>query len=512
MATFSVSFTALALEHWVVTLVLFAIFFEASRIIYRLLFHPLSGFPGPKLAAATSLYAIYYDMALTGRLVKQMALLHEQYGPVVRVMPDELHVKDIDAYYQVYKIGTEFAKSKRFYDNPLVTGSLLCIHETPEAKKRKDAFNPFFSKAAVRRVEFLCHEKLAQFLDALRKAGENSAVVDISRGYRCLTADVIMHYSYQRDFGALSSKDFRCDLIDAFDELAKTAKLGTYFKKTFVLVNWVASLLPKSVLARVMPPMITVVEFQENCRSNIQYLKRNPRNPNSTTPSIFDILLNPDANKGRPVPSDDDLTAEAVLMLAAGMDTTANALRFGTWSVISDQRVYRKLKEELRRVMPDRDAVVDSAMLENLPYLTGVVKESIRLSYGVPGRLARTVPASGAVICGWQVPAGTTISQSSYVYHTDEKYFQNASSFLPERWLGDNAKELDRNMLSFSRGSRICLGLNLATTELFLTFAHLFRRFELKVHGTTAGDMEWDDFYVPVFRGRLKVLLELADE
>jgi cytochrome P450 len=56
-------------------------------------------------------------------------------------------------------------------------------------------------------------------------------------------------------------------------------------------------------------------------------------------------------------------------MLAAGMDTTANALRFGTWSVLSDQRIYRKLKEELRSAMPDRDAIVDSAVLENLPYL-----------------------------------------------------------------------------------------------------------------------------------------------
>lgn len=56
-------------------------------------------------------------------------------------------------------------------------------------------------------------------------------------------------------------------------------------------------------------------------------------------------------------------------MLAAGMDTTANALRFGTWSVLSDQRIYQKLKEELRSAMPDRDAMVDSAVLENLPYL-----------------------------------------------------------------------------------------------------------------------------------------------
>ncbi|KAI9854004.1 MAG: hypothetical protein M1813_001595, partial [Trichoglossum hirsutum] len=248
--------------------------------------------------------------------------------------------------------------------------------------------------------------------------------------------------------------------------------------------------------------------------SNIQQLKKDSQSltSTSTVPTIFDLLLKPDEKKDRPVPPDKALTADAVLMLAAGTDTTANALRIGTWHVISDQRIYRKLREELCGVLPDRDAVVDWATLENLPYLTGVVKESLRLSYGAPGRLPRTVPASGIDICGWKVPKGTIVSHSAYVYHTDEKYFENAFSFLPERWLGDDAKQLDRNMLSFSRGSRNCLGLNLATAELYLTFGHLFRRFNIKAYETTAEDMEWADYFLPLFNGHLKVLLELAQE
>jgi cytochrome P450 len=103
----------------------------------------------------------------------------------------------------------------------------------------------------------------------------------------------------------------------------------------------------------------------------MQQLKQKPRTSTSTSsiPSIFDLILTPDPKKDRPVPSDDTLTAEAVLMLAAGMDTTANALRIGTWHVLSDPRVYRKLKEELRGAMPHRDEIVDSAILEDLPYL-----------------------------------------------------------------------------------------------------------------------------------------------
>jgi len=49
------------------------------RLVYRLYFHPLAKFPGPKLAAATSLYNAYYDIMQPG-LVKMLPELHRNYG------------------------------------------------------------------------------------------------------------------------------------------------------------------------------------------------------------------------------------------------------------------------------------------------------------------------------------------------------------------------------------------------------------------------------------------------
>lgn len=46
----------------------------------RLFFHPLSVFPGPRLAAATDLYTAYYDLVVGGGLVDQLEVLHEIYG------------------------------------------------------------------------------------------------------------------------------------------------------------------------------------------------------------------------------------------------------------------------------------------------------------------------------------------------------------------------------------------------------------------------------------------------
>jgi hypothetical protein len=56
--------------------------YEVLKIVYRFTLHPLAKFPGPNLAAATNLYAIYYDLYKDGGgvLVKHLPALHDKYG------------------------------------------------------------------------------------------------------------------------------------------------------------------------------------------------------------------------------------------------------------------------------------------------------------------------------------------------------------------------------------------------------------------------------------------------
>jgi cytochrome P450 len=101
----------------------------------------------------------------------------------------------------------------------------------------------------------------------------------------------------------------------------------------------------------------------------IQELKTHPRTENSPYPTIFDTMLNPNTEKGQYTPSDNDLTAEAILMLSAGMDTSANVLAQGVWYVLNDEKVYSKLFAELVEAIPNPSVMADYAALENLPYL-----------------------------------------------------------------------------------------------------------------------------------------------
>lgn len=54
-------------------------------IIHRLFAHPLASVPGPRLAAATSLYLRYHDIAEHGGLTKHLSHLHKVFGKVLRL-------------------------------------------------------------------------------------------------------------------------------------------------------------------------------------------------------------------------------------------------------------------------------------------------------------------------------------------------------------------------------------------------------------------------------------------
>ena len=144
-----------------------------------------------------------------------------------------------------------------------------------------------------------------------------------------------------------------------------------------------------------------------------------------------------------------------------------------------------KLKAELEIAMPRADDRVPLTKLESLPYLTAVIQEALRLSYGVSSRLQRISPDKPLVYTdavsrrSWKIPSGTPVGMTSVLIHHDESVFPDSYEFHPERWIGNPG--LNRYMVSFSKGSRQCLGMNLAYAEMYLVLARLFRRYSSAV-------------------------------
>jgi cytochrome P450 len=177
------------------------------------------------------------------------------------------------------------------------------------------------------------------------------------------------------------------------------------------------------------------------------------------------------------------------------METTARTLAVTFYHILNNPNVLKRLQEELSTVMSSSSALTPPlSALEKLPYLTSVINEGHRLAHGVAGRLARVAPDEELVVHGYKIPSGVTMSQSHYLLHRNEEVFPDPLKFRPERFLnegidGIRGTEALRSLVPFSRGARMCVGLNLAWAELYLSIAVILTSVKMELVGTTDYDV-----------------------
>ena len=63
----------------------------------------------------------------------------------------------------------------------------------------------------------------------------------------------------------------------------------------------------------------------------------------------------------------------------------------------------------------------------------------------------------------------------------DPTIFPDPHTFNPDRWL-NAPKRLDRYLVTFSKGTRSCLGINIAYSEMYLGVAALVSRFDMELY------------------------------
>lgn len=133
--------------------------------------------------------------------------------------------------------------------------------------------------------------------------------------------------------------------------------------------------------------------------------------------------------------SDRTIAEEASNLIVAGSDTTAVTLTYLVWAVLDPRntRVRQKLMMELAPLPLD----LNSTEIGALPYLNGVLQESLRLYGAAPGSLPRTVPSGGVKLGNFFLPAGTTISTQAFTLHRDPVIFEEPlrSAIDSLRWI-----------------------------------------------------------------------------
>lgn len=192
------------------------------------------------------------------------------------------------------------------------------------------------------------------------------------------------------------------------------------------------------------------------------------------------LLMAQDEDDGGQM-SDEQVRDEALTLFLAGHETTANALTW-TWYLLSQNaEAEAKFHAEIDEVLAAKE-VPSFEDYPKLKYTEAVLAESMRLfpPAWIVGRTAIAEHELG----GYKLPKDSLVFASPYVLHHDERFWENAESFQPERWQKENAiKEASNKFIyfPFGAGVRRCIGEQFAWMEGVLLLATLGKKWKLKL-------------------------------
>jgi cytochrome P450 len=173
---------------------------------------------------------------------------------------------------------------------------------------------------------------------------------------------------------------------------------------------------------------------------------------------------------------------ESVTMLLAGHETTASALAWSLYLLARHPKHADALADDLvSHLQGEAPSMSD---LEDLNSLRATLDETLRL-YPPTHRIGRTV-VSPVVVGGHEIPVGADVLVPQWAVHRSARWYDRPLEFLPERWTPGFRRSLPKfAYFPFSGGPRICVGTQLAYSEVAVILGMLAQRFRYSLRDET---------------------------
>jgi cytochrome P450 len=176
--------------------------------------------------------------------------------------------------------------------------------------------------------------------------------------------------------------------------------------------------------------------------------------------------------------TDKQVRDEALTLLLAGHETTANALTWAWYLLSQNPQVEATMQEELNRVLGGRLPSFDD--VQRLPYTTGVFAETLRLyppAWAIGRRAKQDYRISDSLI-----PAKSILLMSQWVVHRDPQWWPQPERFDPLRWLPEETEKRPKfAYFPFGGGTRVCIGERFAWAEGVLVLATLAQQWRMRL-------------------------------
>ncbi|KAK4055695.1 hypothetical protein OIV83_000241 [Microbotryomycetes sp. JL201] len=442
-------------------------------VLWSRFLHPLAAVPGPWQAR----YGLGW---MTVRALKEdfgwkLAAENEHFQNCL--ITDELNARR-------YKHTGGWDKTRFYQFFSAVPGSLVSTKNHHEHRMKRVGQSPAFAMNYLVKLESFVDKCLDDLMMLLKrqveKSGNGVATIEMAETLQLLALDVVGELAFGESFHLCETgRDVQGWLPIFHGYTAGACLSGTQ--------PWIGGIMSRVAKLRWRTPGAAALALRaRECVQQRVKQMQTTKEKGEEEEERQDILAklfsakNPDGSTF----TLGQVTGAAGSILGAGSDTTAITFRAVLRYIIEDARIYGKVMEEIQ-------TAVDEGKLQfpitygsgvNLEYFQACLKETLRLHAAVPWTLPRVVPSGGATVAGRYLPGGIEVSMSPYVVHRrPEAYGPDAHVFKPERWLEADAetkKTMERNLITFGSGSRVCIGKNISLMEITKVVPTLLYHFE----------------------------------
>ena len=418
-----------------------------SMTVYRVFFHRLRHFPGPRLAAVSKLYHV--SQVLDAKQYLFLDKLREQYGDYVRTGPNELTIYNPNAVPLIH--GSESPCTKAdWYDNLKPLHAINTTRSKQLHEKRRRIWDMGFSQKSLDMYEprVLYHaSQLASQLTA--SAGKP---VNATEWFSYFAFDVMSELSFGKPLGMLKSGKSHY----VRDLLIK----GIMVLGPLTPVPWLFHLfgsLPRMTADWLAYRTWVLVQLKERMQME-----------KAESSNVMTWLIRASEEEGGEGWDPTWLEGDAVSMVVAGSEPEASTLTFLFYHLAQTPSAQEKLRAELESTSWSTDA----RTLQYLPYLNGCVYEALRLHPPLPSGCLRITPPEGLQIESRFIPGGVTVLTPAYSLGRLESCFERAEEFIPERWYERPEMLRDKNAwIPFNIGT-FSLQCGFSTSCLYLLVGH----------------------------------------
>lgn len=248
--------------------------YHALVATYNITLHPLAKVPGYKLAGMTRLYQTYWcyqnGRSLYYRKVQKM---HERFGPIIRVNPNELSLRDPKDFEKIYTIRSRYTKDPMFYRTMGVLKGMFGAMDNERHRNLRQPCVGYFSKTSVAAFESTIHEKVKILCGRVDEELDKTGSVPIQGLLHALMIDVVSEYT----------------LPDCMNMLAQTPYATEYASDLLNQAGFIWVMMISDSIFHVVQAILAVYSRVFNSRSEFDKLME-VRRPSTNCSSSFAVL------------------------------------------------------------------------------------------------------------------------------------------------------------------------------------------------------------------------------